>query len=154
MIDANYIRQFAREVYLKPALKRGDEVVAIPVKAIEAELKKSGFTSGRTPMVCSALSGKKFQQENEIILDRWEGPASGQSTTVVYYYRRADNLHPSGATSTPESVSAPAAVSESPEARAKRMVEGLKGLLRDEIAAYGGTEGFMRWVRSDEDEAA
>jgi hypothetical protein len=154
MIDANYIRQFAKEIYLKPALDRGDEVVAIPVKAVETELKKSGFTSGRTPMVCSALSGKKFQQENEIILDHWEGPASGQSTTVIYYFRWAGTRRKSGARSTAERGKAPAAVAESPEARAKRMVEGLRGLLKDEIAAYGGTEGFMRWVRSDEDEAA
>jgi hypothetical protein len=154
MIDANYIRQFAKEFYLKPALNRGDEVVAIPVKAVETELKKSGFTSGRTPMVCSALSGKKFQQENEIILDHWEGPASGQSTTVTYYYRWAGAQRKSGTASVPGPGKAPAALLEDPEARAKRMVEGLRGLLREEIAAYGGTEGFMRWARSDEDEAA
>jgi Arc/MetJ-type ribon-helix-helix transcriptional regulator len=44
-------------------------------------------------------------------------------------------------------------VPEDPEARAKRMVDRLSGLLKDEIAAFDGTEGFMRWVRSDEDEA-
>jgi hypothetical protein len=27
-------------------------------------------------------------------------------------------------------------------------------LLKDEIAAHGGAEGFIRWVRSDEDDEA
>jgi hypothetical protein len=43
---------------------------------------------------------------------------------------------------------------ETPEEKAFRLTEALRGLLKDEIAAYGGTEGFMRWVRSDEDEDA
>jgi hypothetical protein len=38
--------------------------------------------------------------------------------------------------------------------RALRLTEKLRGLMKDEIAVHGGAEGFMRWVRSDEDEDA
>ena len=44
--------------------------------------------------------------------------------------------------------------SESPSERAYRVTEQLRGLLKDEIAEYGGTEGFMRWMRHDEEPAS
>ncbi len=42
-------------------------------------------------------------------------------------------------------------IMEEPEVRAKRLCDKLCGLMKDEIAAYGGAEGFMRWVRYDEE---
>jgi bisphosphoglycerate-dependent phosphoglycerate mutase len=39
---------------------------------------------------------------------------------------------------------------ESPEAWAHRATGKLFGLLKDEIAAAGGAEAFLRWVRSDD----
>jgi hypothetical protein len=38
---------------------------------------------------------------------------------------------------------------ETPEEWAHRMTGKLYGLLRDEIAAFGGGDAFLRWVRSD-----
>jgi len=45
---------------------------------------------------------------------------------------------------------------ETPSARAFRLTERLRGLLKEEIAAYGGTEAFIRWVRgySEDEDAA
>ncbi len=44
---------------------------------------------------------------------------------------------------------------ETPEEWAHRMTGKLFGLMKDEFAAFGGGEAFLRWVRSeDEDEAA
>lgn len=144
-IDANYIRRFASDGYVKPALTRGESTFSIPVKAVEADLKKIGLPSGRTPLVCSALSGEKFQEENGILLDHWEGPPSRQSTTVVFHFRLADVA--TGKLSESRAV-------ESPEARAMRLSEKLRGLMKEEIAAHGGTEGYLRWVRSDNEETA
>jgi hypothetical protein len=42
---------------------------------------------------------------------------------------------------------------ETPEARAHRLTGKLCGLLREEIAAAGGAEAFLRWVRSDDADA-
>ena len=142
-VDTNYIREFAKNVYVRPAIARNESLIAIPVKAVESDLKKVGLPSGRTPMVCAALRGPKFQRENKLVLDHWDGPPSGQSTTVVFYYRRAGD--------------AVQVAAESPAARAFRLTEKLRGLMKAGIAARGGTEGFIRWVRSvdsDDEDAA
>ena len=38
---------------------------------------------------------------------------------------------------------------EDSAAWAKRVTGKLAGLLKDEMAAYGGGDAFMKWVRSD-----
>jgi hypothetical protein len=44
---------------------------------------------------------------------------------------------------------------ETPEAKALRLTEKLRGLLKEELAEYGGGEAFLRWVRGyDEEDAA
>jgi hypothetical protein len=48
--------------------------------------------------------------------------------------------------------SEPAPTNESPEARAHRLAESLRGLLKEEMAEYGGAEGFIRWVRGYDEE--
>jgi hypothetical protein len=143
-VNADSIRKFATENYVKPARERGLAQFSIPVGPVETILKKAGLPNGRTPLVCASLRGNKFQNENGIVLERWEGPPSGQSTTVVFHFKFSDDAHASG--STP--------VIETPEERAFRLTEKLRGLLKEEIAAYGGAEGFMRWVRSDDDDQA
>ncbi|MGB6194467.1 MAG: hypothetical protein WBF42_18520, partial [Terracidiphilus sp.] len=42
---------------------------------------------------------------------------------------------------------------ETPEAWASRVTGKIRGLLKDELAAYGGGEAFLRWVRSDDEDA-
>jgi hypothetical protein len=43
---------------------------------------------------------------------------------------------------------------ETSAGRAKRLTNQLAGLLKDELAEYGGGEAFLRWIRSDEEDAA
>jgi len=141
-IDADYIRRFASDTYVKPARQRGDSVISIPVKAVEADLKKVGLQNSRTPLVCSALGGNKFQEENRIVLDHWDGPASRQSTTVVFHFRLRGSEASQGLTPG----------KETPADRAFRLTEKLRGLMKDEIAAHGGAEGYLRWVRSEDED--
>jgi hypothetical protein len=87
-----------------------------------------------------------FLNQNGLRIVRVEGPPSGQSTSVVVHYSVAE-----GATSTgkrPELSHANAAE------RAQRLTNGLKGLLSKELAEHGGAEAFVRWIRSDDKEAA
>lgn len=142
-IDAGYIRKFATDAYVKPARRRGEKKFSIAVKPVEADLKKKGMPTGRTPLVCSALRGNKFQKENGIVLDHWDGPPSGQSPTVVYHFRFVEGSMPD------EHVEKR---NETPEEWAFRVTEKIRGLMKKEITAHGGTEGYLRWVRS-EDEA-
>ena len=43
---------------------------------------------------------------------------------------------------------------EDPAARAVRLSEKLRGILKDELAEYGGGEAFLRWIRSEDEDAA
>jgi hypothetical protein len=47
---------------------------------------------------------------------------------------------------------AAATAAERPEDWAFRLTEKLRGLLKEEIAQYGGTEGYIRWVRGYDEE--
>jgi hypothetical protein len=140
-VDANFIRKFASETYVQPARQRGEERFSISVKPVEFDLRKKGLPAGRTPLVCSALRGNKFQQENRIVLDRWDGPPSGQSPTVVYHFRFID---PPAVGGRP--------LDETPEEWAERLTSKIRGLMKEKIAEHGGTEGYIRWVRSSDDE--
>jgi hypothetical protein len=40
-------------------------------------------------------------------------------------------------------------MSEDAGARAERLTEGLRGLLKEELKEYGGADEFVHWVRSD-----
>jgi hypothetical protein len=53
-----------------------------------------------------------------------------------------------------QSESAGRALMETPEERAFRLTEKLRGLMKEEIAAHGGAEGYLRWVRGEDEEAA
>jgi len=145
IIDANYIRKYATDHYIKPARGRGESRIVIPVGKVEADLRKIGLETGRTPAVCSALGGRKFQRENQLVLDRRDGPPSGQSTTVVFHYR----VHNPSDETSPVTKAAP---QETPAEKAFRLTEKLRGLLKDELAEYGGGEAFLRWVRSEDED--
>jgi hypothetical protein len=43
---------------------------------------------------------------------------------------------------------------EDPAARALRLSEGLRGILKEELHEYGGGEAFLRWIRSEDEDAA
>lgn len=43
---------------------------------------------------------------------------------------------------------------EDPAARALRVSEGLRGILKKELEEYGGGEAFLRWIRSEDEDAA
>lgn len=42
---------------------------------------------------------------------------------------------------------------ETPEEWAHRLTGKLFGLLKEELAEYGGGEAFLRWVRSEDEDA-
>ena len=147
------IRQRAVEGWLKPALAQGTDRFSIRVKDIMSELEKEDFPKHHQAQFCSALRTRSFLSEHGLEIERTDGPKSKVSTTVVFHYRiRRRGLAP-GKHTQPGALSA-ATVMESPAERAKRVTDGLRGLLKKEIAAYGGTEAFIRWIRSEEDEAA
>ncbi|HWE85798.1 MAG TPA: hypothetical protein VG267_12700 [Terracidiphilus sp.] len=147
------IRTFARSKYVEPAVTEGRSRFSIRVRDVNNELRSQGFPRHHTPQICNALTGRKFLRENSLEIDKIDGPPSGQSPTVVVHYR----IETSG-----QSVATPAMQPqprndthpEDPSMRAYRLTERLRGILKDELAEYGGGEAFLRWIRSDDEDAA
>jgi len=148
------IRLLVSERYVQPAIKLGSDRLSIRVKDILNDVSGDPDARGRTPAICEVLQGNKLLKENDLEIEGVEGPPSKQSTTVVVHYRI---LHPgrwAGGSHAGKMAQTTAIPAETPKERARRLTNRMAGLLKDEMAAYGGGDAFMQWVRSDDDEAA
>lgn len=145
------VRQFAAEKYVQPAMRAGKKRFSIAVKDLIKDLIADGFPPGNTPQVCTALRKKGFLQDHGLEIEGIDGPPSKMSTTVVFRYRVAA-ADAQKATGEKPSREAMKPVEENPDARARRLAGMLRGLLKDELAEYGGGEAFLRWVRGYDEE--
>lgn len=153
--SSEQVRAVAAEKFVHPAILAGKTQFSVAVKDVMKNLQSSGFPSGNYPQVCSALSAGKFLRENGLELDSVDGPPSGQSSTVVFHYRVASRQFSKGAsTQFPPPDCGGAPPQETLDERADRLTERLRGLLKAELAEYGGGEAFLRWVRSEDDSIA
>jgi hypothetical protein len=148
------VRAVALEKYVQPALRAGAKKFSVAVKDLLQDLVSQGFPPGNTPQVCTALRKKQFLREHGLEIEGIDGPPSKSSTTVVFRYRVADcGLQPTGPRNAlHEERIAPS--NESPEDWAYRVTEKARGLLKEELAEYGGGEAFLRWIRSEDEEPA
>ena len=148
---SDQIRRVAKEKYVDPAVKSGRTEFAIPVRGMLDSLVSANFPRNHTPQICSSIQTTKFLVPNGLEIVGVDGPPSGQSTTLVVHYRitgkATDGMGKQG-TNVANDVAA-----EDAGARAKRLVSGLKGLLKEELSEYGGAESFVQWIRSDEEAA-
>jgi hypothetical protein len=138
------IRQRAWERYIEPQIRGGAKLIQVSIKPLMKELESEGFPPNHPRQFCTALQKKEFLREKNLVVNRVDGPPSGTSTTVVLHFTYGGNTDPASL----------ALAGESPAERALRLTEKLRGLMKDEIAAHGGAEAFLRWVRSEEDEDA
>jgi hypothetical protein len=151
---SDQVRAQAKTTYVRPASSRGRRSFSIPVKELLRDLESSGFPSNHARQVCTALTSGKFLRDNNIQIEAIDGPPSKTSTTVVVHYKFASSeSSPRESTAQPAGSSFSAA-SETPEEWAHRMTGKLSGLLKEEIAALGGSEAFLRWVRGYDEEDA
>src|SRR5258706_12935340 len=77
------VREYSRKEYIEPARQRGDSTVRI----VAGDVQKAVKLSNRAALVCQALKSHKFLKENHLILEKWEGPPGGVSTSVKAVYR-------------------------------------------------------------------
>ena len=153
--SSDLVRTVAAEKYVQPAILAGKTQFSVAVKDLMKDLLGKGFPAGNYPQVCTALRTGKFLRENGLEIEGIDGPPSGLSTTVVVRYRVADsNPQRVRSVSPAPSTDANQQPDELPAARAHRLFEGLRGLLKEELAEYGGGEAFIRWMRSEEEEQA
>ena len=80
--------------------------------------------------MCAALRSKRFLEENGVVLERADGPPSGQGTRMTYTYRFANQAK--GILSKP-SISS---------------FLRLQGIARDVFQSLGGAEAFLLNERS------
>lgn len=151
---SDQVRAMAQAKYVHPAIIAGKRQFSIPVKALLEDLQTDGFPARNTPQVCTALQTSKFLRENGLEIEGVDGPPSKMSTTVVVRYRIANRGVDSDAKNTPLEGGRMEPHEEDPTARAFRLTEKLRGLLKEELAEYGGGEAFLRWVRSEDEDAA
>ncbi|HTJ30565.1 MAG TPA: hypothetical protein VL346_08700 [Acidobacteriaceae bacterium] len=155
--SSEIVRDVAYGKYVRPAIQKGKIAFSISVKDLMQELRPAGFPSNNYPQICSSIQGKKFVEANRLRIVRTEGPPSGQSSTVVVHYERLpEDSGPTG--NAPDlgdgasGNSGSAVAMETPAEKATRIVNSMRGLLKDVIAEFGGPEGYIRWVRGYDEE--
>lgn len=151
---SDQVRAQAKTSYVRPASSRGRQSFSIPVKELLRDLESRGFPRNHARQVCTALTSGKFLRENSIQVEDIDGPPSKTSTTVVVHYK-FESPESSLKETAREPVQSTASHSnETPEEWAHRMTGKLCGLMKDEIAAMGGGEAFLRWARGYDEEGA
>ena len=140
------IRSYVRDEYVLPARKLGSARLTVRVQDIRKEMSKEESMRGKSSVICQALQSKKLLSECELVVERIDGPPSKKSPTVVVHYRLA-SADRSPLQAMPETVE------ESAEAWAARLGGRLRGLLKEELALQGGGEQFLRWLRSEGENA-
>jgi hypothetical protein len=117
-------------------------------------LQAEGFPAKNWPQVCTALQAEKFLRANGLEIEGVDGPPSKMSTTVVVRYRVADRGVQLAGKKDPLNREQMETGQEDPSNRAFRLTERLRGILKEELAEYGGGEAFLRWIRSEDEDAA
>lgn len=151
---ADQVRAMALLKYVGPAKKARSTEFSIAVKDLLKDLETIDFPLNYTPLVCNSIKTKSFQRENHLEITRIEGPKSQTGTRVIVHYRVVGEGNTVADEASGRSKQGDGGQVESPSDRAKRLTEGLRGLLKQELAAQGGAESFVQWVRSDDENAA
>lgn len=149
---SDQVRAVALDKFVKPAVQSGKQRFSVAVRDLMRHLQSDGFPERNWPQVCTAIQAGKFLRENGLKIEGVDGPPKKQSSTVVVRYRVADTGETGVARREKLTGEAMSAETESPEAWASRLTERLRGLMKEEISAHGGTEEYMRWVRGYDEE--
>ncbi|HTW79150.1 MAG TPA: hypothetical protein VME23_06400 [Terracidiphilus sp.] len=151
---SDQVREVAAQRYIEPAIREGRTKVSVAVRDLMRDLEPLGFPARNWPQICTAIQAHKFLRSNGLEIEAVDGPPKKQSPTVIVHYRVIGTR-----VSAELPVNGPEAVriersDETAEEWAHRMTGKLFGLMKEEFAAFGGGEAFLRWVRSeDEDES-
>jgi hypothetical protein len=115
------VRRYVRDHYVRPARRAGRNTFRVVVGEVHTALG----LKNRVPLVCNALSSRKFLEENSLRMLERTGPPSGQSTTVVLTYEILD----------------------SQDIKSMDSLRALRGAGAAVFAELGGGESFLRGER-------
>jgi hypothetical protein len=151
---SDQVRQVALKNYVQPAIQAGRVRISVAARDLMADLRPRGFPDKNWHQICSAIQAEKFLRANGLEIEGIDGPPSKTSSTVVVHYRVA-GASETAVESAPIAQQGDTATGETPEEWAHRLTQKICGLLKEELAEYGGGEAFLRWVRGyDEEDAA
>ena len=151
---SDQVRSVATDKYVQPAIRAGKLRFSVAVRDLMQHLEPLGFPARNWPQICSAIQAEKFLRAHGIEIEAVDGPPKKQSSTVVVRYRFANPQAQPGSAAPPFQEMPAATGGETPEEWAHRMTGKLFGLMKDEIAALGGSEAYLRWVRGYDEEDA
>jgi hypothetical protein len=151
---SDQVRAVALEKYVRPAILAGKARFSVAVRDLMRHLQAGGFPERNWPQVCTAIQARKFLSANGLEIESVDGPPKKQSPTVVVRYHVASQVAKPATGTIGREAEAANLSEETPSARASRLTGKLRGLLKDELAEYGGGEAFLRWIRSEEEKAA
>ncbi|MGA3263071.1 MAG: hypothetical protein ABSC47_03390 [Terracidiphilus sp.] len=151
---SDQVRAVALEKYVRPAILAGKARFSVAVRDLMQHLQADGFPERNWPQVCTAIQARKFLRANGLEIESVDGPPKKQSPTVVVRYHVASQTaKPTTGTVGWEGEAANLS-EETPSARAFRLTEKMRGFLKEELTEYGGGEAFLRWIRSEDKDAA
>ncbi len=151
--QSDRVREIVRKEYVAKAKERGQQRFSVSARDVLQRAEADpAFPRARTPLICNVLQSRKLLDEDQLEIERIDGPPSRQSRTVVVHYAFRDSATKVGVIPNIESLHR--GHEETPEERAFRLTEKLRGLMKEEIAAHGGGDAYLRWVRGMDEEAA
>ena len=142
--QSDRVREIVHSDYVARARAEGRRRFQVSAREVLHKAEENpDFPRARTPLICTVLQSKKLLDENELEIERIDGPPSRQSRKVVVHYIFRDGDIPVVREQITGKMSSP----EEREANALRLGTKLYGLMKDEIAAYGVGEAYLKWVR-------
>lgn len=132
------VREVADRAYVQPA-RREKTRIRIRFGDLRSRMVKLGFPPGHFNQIATPLESAKFWQPRGLEMCTPKGQS--RNDDAVFEFRFVD-----------DSEKGENMLGETPRERALRVADRLFGSMKDKIAAHGGAEGYIRWVRSDEDE--
>lgn len=134
------VRELAREQYIEP-MRGKAHVIRIPYGELKTKLVRMGFPANHANQVATPLEADKFLKPLGLELLSPKGQPRTIGSVLEFRFADAAETRLEDPQSKEERIR-----------RAMAAADELRGMLKDEIAAFGGAEAFIRWVRSDEDE--
>jgi hypothetical protein len=135
------VREVAIRDYVQPARPTKSRI-RIRLGDLKKKMIGLGLPKNHANQVASPLEADKFWKP--LGLEMCTPKGQSRENDTIFEFKFVDD----------SSDVAQHLAAETPAERALRLTEKLRGLMKEEIAAHGGTDSFMRWVRSDEDEEA
>jgi len=122
---ADHIREYVKEQFLEKAQHQG----LTSIRIVAGEVHKGLGLRNQVPNVCQVLRSRKFLNENQLVLEKFEGPPSGLGTTATFTYRLTAN--------------------RGPDSEKEPFLLSLRGIAKDTFASLGGGETFIRSEREN-----